>query len=165
MTKKEALMLFVLVIIVIVGSYFILINFNTTTNEEVINLDEFKSVNSTSATDSATTTPSTSLAIEDLKIGEGREVKSGDQIVVHYLGTLQNGEKFDSSYDRGTPFETQIGVGRVIKGWDQGMIGMKEGGKRRLTIPSDLGYGSSGAGDKIPPDAILVFEVELLEVK
>lgn len=105
------------------------------------------------------------LIIEDLKVGDGKEVKSGDTVVIHYLGTLDDGEKFDSSYDRGTPFETQIGVGRVIQGWDQGIPGMKVGGKRKLTIPDDLGYGAAGAGLVIPPFATLIFEVELLNIK
>lgn len=104
------------------------------------------------------------LKIEDEKIGEGKEVVSGDTIVIHYLGTLANGQKFDSSYDRGQPFETQIGVGAVIKGWDEGVIGMKVGGKRRLTIPSELGYGSQGAGP-IPPNSTLIFNVELVGIK
>lgn len=105
------------------------------------------------------------LKIEDLKVGEGPEVKSGDNIVINYVGTLPDGTKFDSSYDRGTPFETQIGVGQVIKGWDLGVVGMKAGGKRKLTIPSELGYGAQGAGDKIPPNATLIFEVELVSIK
>lgn len=107
----------------------------------------------------------TELKIEDTKIGEGGKVKSGDTVVMHYSGTLLSGSKFDSSYDRGTPFETTIGVGRVIKGWDQGVPGMKVGGKRKLTIPSDLAYGARGAGSAIPPNAALIFEVELLEIK
>ena len=85
--------------------------------------------------------------------------------MMHYTGTLENGTKFDSSVDRNQPFETQIGVGSVIKGWDQGVPGMKVGGKRKLTIPSDLAYGEQGAGDLIPPNATLIFEVELLEIK
>ena len=105
------------------------------------------------------------LKIEDLKVGTGSAVKSGDTIEINYLGTLENGQKFDSSYDRGQAFETQIGVGRVIKGWDEGVLGMKVGGKRRLTIPSELGYGSQGAGGVIPPNATLIFEVELVAIK
>ena len=98
-----------------------------------------KNQNTNSQAQSVSPTPSVKeLKIEDEKLGEGAEVKSGDTIVIHYTGTLENGQKFDSSLDRGQPFETQIGVGKVIKGWDQGVIGMKVGGKRKLTIPSNL---------------------------
>ena len=105
------------------------------------------------------------LKILDEVIGTGAEVKAGDTVTVNYLGTLENGTKFDSSYDRNTPFTTQIGVGQVIKGWDEGIVGMKVGGKRKLIIPSSLGYGDQGAGDAIPPNSTLVFVVELLDVK
>jgi peptidylprolyl isomerase len=105
------------------------------------------------------------LKIQEILVGSGQEVKNGDTVTVHYLGTLENGTKFDSSYDRSTPFTTQIGVGQVIKGWDEGIVGMKVGGKRKLIIPPDLGYGQQGAGDSIPPNSTLVFEVELLGVK
>ena len=108
--------------------------------------------------------PSAQLRIEDLVVGSGTEAKSESTVTVNYLGTLEDGTKFDSSYDRNEPFTTQIGVGAVIKGWDQGIPGMKVGGKRRLTIPSELGYGPTGAGD-IPPNANLIFEIELLDVK
>lgn len=100
--------------------------------------------------------------IEDIKKGSGEEVQSGDYVVIHYTGTLKDGTKFDSSYDRGTPFKTRIGVGAVIDGWDMGVIGMKVGGKRKLTIPSPLAYGDSGIPDVIPPKATLFFEVELI---
>jgi len=105
------------------------------------------------------------LKIEDIKIGTGDEAVSGKKVTVNYSGTLTNGTKFDSSYDRGTPFAFNLGTGQVIKGWDQGVAGMKVGGKRRLIIPPDLGYGSNGAGSTIPPNATLVFEVELLKVE
>lgn len=125
-----------------------------------------KNQNTNSQAQSVSPTPSVKeLKIEDEKIGEGAEVKSGDTIVIHYTGTLENGQKFDSSLDRGQPFETQIGVGKVIKGWDQGVIGMKVGGKRKLTIPSDLAYGEQGIPEAIPPNATLIFELELLEIK
>ena len=104
------------------------------------------------------------LKIEDVKLGKGKEVKIGDTVVIHYVGTLTDGEKFDSSYDRKAPFETQIGVGYVIKGWDMGVLGMKVGGKRKLTIPYDLAYGKYGTGD-IPGFATLIFEVELIGIK
>jgi peptidylprolyl isomerase len=103
------------------------------------------------------------LKIQDITVGNGAEVKSGDKVTVNYLGTLENGTKFDSSYDRGTPFTTQIGVGQVIQGWDEGIVGMKVGGKRKLIIPASLGYGDQQAGD-IPPGSTLIFEVELLNV-
>lgn len=102
---------------------------------------------------------------EDILEGEGEEVKSGDTISVHYTGTLLDGTKFDSSLDRSEPFSFTLGAGEVIAGWDQGIVGMRVGGKRKLTIPPDLAYGQTGAGSQIPPNATLVFEVELLEIK
>lgn len=106
------------------------------------------------------------LKIEDIRVGtSSAEVKSGDTVVVNYKGTLLDGTQFDSSYDRKQPFETKIGVGMVIKGWDTGLLGMKVGGKRRLTIPSDMAYGSKGAGGVIPPNSPLIFELELLAIK
>jgi FKBP-type peptidyl-prolyl cis-trans isomerase len=103
--------------------------------------------------------------IEDLQVGSGAEAKAGDTVSVHYVGTLADGKKFDSSRDRGQPFSFRLGAGRVIRGWDVGVAGMKLGGKRKLTIPADEGYGASGAGNVIPPDATLVFEVELLGIQ
>lgn len=106
----------------------------------------------------------TELQKEDSKIGTGDEAVAGKRVTVHYTGWLTDGTKFDSSKDRGQPFTFQLGGGQVIKGWDQGVAGMKVGGIRKLTIPSDLGYGARGAGGVIPPNATLVFEVELLGV-
>ena len=105
------------------------------------------------------------LIIEELTLGGGATAKSGNHISVHYTGWLTNGKKFDSSVDRNDPFNFQLGVGQVIPGWDQGVEGMQVGGKRKLTIPSSLAYGPIGAGGLIPPDATLVFEVELLAIK
>ncbi len=105
------------------------------------------------------------LKSEDLSVGSGAEATTGKTVSVHYTGTLTDGSKFDSSHDRGRPFEFQLGAGRVIKGWDQGVVGMKIGGKRKLTIPSDLAYGARGFPPVIPPDATLVFEIELLGVR
>lgn len=104
------------------------------------------------------------LVIEDLECGDGVEATAGDSVSVHYTGTLEDGTKFDSSLDRDQPFEFNLGAGQVIAGWDEGVAGMKVGGKRKLTIPPELGYGEAGAGGVIPPDATLIFEVELLEV-
>ncbi len=109
-------------------------------------------------------TPS-GLHYVDLVTGTGREAHVGETAVVHYTGWLEDGTKFDSSVDRGTPFSFPLGAGRVIKGWDEGVVGMTIGTKRKLTIPSHLGYGSRGAGRVIPPDATLIFEVELLELR
>jgi peptidylprolyl isomerase len=105
------------------------------------------------------------LEYEDVVEGTGPSPAQGQTAVVHYVGTLPNGEKFDSSRDRGQPFEFPVGLGRVIKGWDEGVATMKVGGTRKLTIPPDLGYGARGAGGVIPPNATLLFEVELLGVK
>ena len=105
------------------------------------------------------------LKIEDIKVGTGEEAVSGKRVSVNYLGTLVDGAKFDSSYDRGVPFSFNLGAGEVISGWDQGVVGMKVGGKRKLTIPPELGYGSAGAGAVIPPNSTLVFEIELLKVE
>jgi FKBP-type peptidyl-prolyl cis-trans isomerase len=104
------------------------------------------------------------LKIEELQAGSGDEAVTGKQVSVHYTGWLTNGTKFDSSLDRGSPFKFQLGAGQVIQGWDQGVAGMKVGGKRKLTIPPELGYGARGAAGVIPPNATLVFEVELLGV-
>lgn len=111
-----------------------------------------------------TVTTASGLMIEELAMGEGAVAKNGDQVTVHYTGWLTNGSKFDSSHDRRDPFSFSLGRGNVIAGWDEGVAGMKIGGKRKLTIPPDLGYGPYGAGGVIPPNATLVFEVELLAV-
>jgi FKBP-type peptidyl-prolyl cis-trans isomerase len=105
------------------------------------------------------------LIIEDLVAGSGDTATAGQSVSVHYTGWLTDGQKFDSSLDRNDPFEFRLGAGQVIPGWDQGVAGMQVGGKRKLTIPPELGYGSRGAGGVIPPNATLVFEVELLAVR
>ena len=111
------------------------------------------------------TTPS-GLKIIDTKIGTGASPKPGQICVMHYTGWLaSNGKKFDSSVDRGQPFMFQLGAGHVIKGWEEGVAGMKVGGKRQLRIPPELGYGARGAGGVIPPNATLLFDVELLDIK
>ena len=113
----------------------------------------------------ASTTTASGLIIEELVTGEGAEATAGIEVTVHYTGWLTDGKKFDSSVDRNDPFEFRLGAGQVIPGWDQGVAGMQIGGKRKLTIPPELGYGSRGAGGVIPPNATLVFEVELLAVR
>lgn len=106
------------------------------------------------------------LKIETTQAGTGEKLtKNGDTIAVHYTGKLENGTKFDSSVDRGTPFEFTIGKGMVIAGWDKGLLDMKIGEKRTLTIPAEMGYGAQGAGGVIPPNATLIFDVELMEIK
>lgn len=102
------------------------------------------------------------LKYEELTVGEGATAAAGQQVTVHYTGWLDDGTKFDSSHDRNDPFQFSLGQGMVIKGWDEGVEGMNIGGKRKLTIPADLGYGASGAGGVIPPNATLVFDVELI---
>lgn len=113
-------------------------------------------------------TTASGLQIQDHQVGTGSEAKAGNNVSVHYTGWLYNdgtkGQKFDSSVDRGQPFQFPLGAGRVIKGWDEGVAGMKEGGKRTLIIPPQLGYGARGAGAVIPPNATLMFDVELIKV-
>ena len=155
MSKDRRMLVITLVLGVLVISFFV---FNrqspnpnssgTITKEEEIKMEDVKE-----------------LIIEDLVVGSGDEAIAGKAITVNYAGTLLDGTKFDSSYDRGVPFSFTLGAGEVIAGWDQGFSGMKVGGKRKLTIPSHLGYGERGAGAQIPPNSTLVFEVELLEVK
>ncbi len=104
------------------------------------------------------------LVIDDVRLGEGKEVTSGDTVSVHYIGTTQDGIRFDNSYERGTPFEFTVGDGKVIEGWEKGLIGMKVGGQRILVIPSQMAYGNRQIGP-IPPNSPLVFTIELLEIK
>jgi len=104
------------------------------------------------------------LKYQDKTIGEGDVAQAGQRVSVHYTGWLEDGTKFDSSKDRNTPFDFNLGAGQVIRGWDEGVAGMQVGGERKLTIPSDLGYGAAGAGGVIPPNATLIFDVELLGI-
>ena len=105
------------------------------------------------------------LQIEELQVGTGAEAKVGQLVSVHYTGTLTDGSKFDSSHDRGQPLDFKLGAGQVIQGWDQGVAGMKVGGKRKLTIPPAMAYGERGFPPVIPPNSTLVFDVELMDVK
>jgi FKBP-type peptidyl-prolyl cis-trans isomerase FkpA len=110
-------------------------------------------------------TTSSGLVIDEITLGEGDEAQAGRMVSVHYTGWLTNGSKFDSSVDRNEPFDFPLGRGHVIRGWDEGVAGMKVGGKRKLTIPHELGYGERGSPPKIPGKATLLFDIELLEVK
>jgi FKBP-type peptidyl-prolyl cis-trans isomerase len=116
------------------------------------------------AEEGMTTTPS-GLQYRDDKVGDGQEAKAGDLVAVHYTGTLADGKKFDSSRDRGQPFQFGLGAGQVIRGWDEGVAGMKIGGRRTLVIPPELGYGSRAMGNVIPANSTLVFDVELLGIR
>lgn len=111
------------------------------------------------------TTTESGLQIEDVTLGTGATAEAGQQVIVHYTGWLTDGTKFDSSKDRNDPFQFGLGQRQVISGWDEGVAGMKIGGTRKLTIPPALGYGARGAGGVIPPNATLVFEVELLDLR
>ena len=110
-------------------------------------------------------TSKSGLKYVELKIGDGKVAQKGDTVAVHYVGTLTDGKKFDSSRDRDETFEFRLGAGMVIKGWDEGVAGIKVGGKRKLIIPPELGYGERGAGKVIPPNATLILEVELVKIK
>ena len=113
--------------------------------------------------DTSEVTTDSGLIIQDIECGTGEEAETGQTVTVHYDGTLEDGTKFDSSRDRGEPFSFPLGAGQVIPGWDEGVVGMKPGGVRKLTIPSDLAYGDAGRPPVIPPSATLIFEIELIE--
>lgn len=146
--RKYLIGLLIILVLGIAGSYFALtfVSSDISDDEKSVSQDEGQ------------------LEIEDLALGDGEEAVDGKTLSVHYKGTLQDGTQFDSSYDREEPFEFTLGAGEVIEGWEQGMAGMKVGGKRKLMIPPSLGYGSMEAGN-IPANSTLIFEVELLEVK
>lgn len=141
-------------------SYIKLPSFTKNSDEDVLNFDEVDIVEV-----EGDNINMEGLVVEDIETGDGAESKEGNKVTVHYKGTLTDGTQFDSSYDRGEPFSLTLGAGEVIEGWDKGLVGMKVGGKRKLTIPPELGYGEAGAGDDIPPNSTLIFEVELLEVE
>ena len=152
---KKNILIIVILIIIIFSFYFLIQNSQENKTQEDNEIQEMNPADNTSK----------DLQIEVLKEGEGKEAKNGDRITVHYTGRLEDGTKFDSSLDRQSPFVFSLGVGQVIKGWDMGVLNMKIGEKRKLTIPSELAYGQTGTpGGPIPPNATLIFEVELLDI-
>src|SRR3989344_5086353 len=158
MNKNIIISLAALVIFIVVG---ILIFYNKYNKNEEPQLNP---INNSFNTIQTTKMNKNGVQIEILKEGVGVESKVGNMVTVNYAGTLINGVKFDSSYDRGVPFEFTLGESRVIPGWEIGVLGMKVGEKRKLTIPSELAYGATGAGNTIPPNSTLIFEVELLGI-
>ena len=148
MSDKNSIIIIVIILIIIVGGVYFLFP-NPVNNQEEIISENNETKN---------------LKIEVLKEGGGEVSKTGDLVTVHYTGTLENGTKFDSSVDRGTPFSFTLGENGVIQGWELGVLGMKAGEKRKLIIPGELGYGSQGRSPVIPPNATLIFEVELLKI-
>jgi FKBP-type peptidyl-prolyl cis-trans isomerase len=161
-TTQVAVVVIILVLVVAVG-YFLKMKTN---NDNIASTSVGTQVNPPSATAVPTTVLEQAdvLKSEDLKVGTGSAVKKDDKILVNYLGTLTDGTKFDSSYDRNVTFEFTVGAGEVIDGWERGVIGMKVGGKRRLTIPSSLGYGAQAVGT-IPANSTLIFEIELVKIE
>jgi FKBP-type peptidyl-prolyl cis-trans isomerase len=154
----------ILIVLAWKGEGLILSKFNTgNLPEEEGVLSESGNVAANQQNSAALSSPDDQLKFDITKNGEGAEIKNGDKATVHYIGKLKNNTVFDSSYDRGTPFEFELGAGEVIRGWDMGVLGMKVGEKRQLIIPARYGYGENGMGS-IPGGATLVFEVELLKI-
>ena len=167
---SKSLIIYIIITFLIVGAIFVYAKNNIkqtpSSNNSQYKLDVIQGpkVQNQSANPTMPENNITQLKIEDETIGTGSAVKSGDSVEVNYVGTLLNGTKFDSSYDRNQTFSFTVGAGQVIQGWDQGLVGMQVGGKRKLTIPADLAYGSTGQG-QIPPNSPLIFEIELVSIK
>ncbi len=163
MDKNNNLKMWLIVIAIIIVVFGIMFFWKSAGNS---NQNQETGDNLSNTIDTMSKTLPNGLQIIDEVVGTGAEALAGNAVAVNYIGTLANGTKFDSSYDRGQPFSFVLGVGQVIKGWDEGVLGMKVGGKRKLVIPPDLGYGAQAAGNGvIPPNSTLVFEVELLGVQ
>ena len=155
---NKTLLTYLIIACIIIPIFFILISKNNQGEEDTFELtfiDQNKEENNNMEQE---------LKVEVLKEGAGEEAKNGDNVSVHYVGILEDGTKFDSSIDRGEPFSFNLGAGQVIKGWDLGVVGIKIGEKRKLTIPSDLAYGDDGIPNVIPPKSTLIFEVEFLGI-
>lgn len=162
----KTIILTTLIIALVVAVIFVFQNLKNKENDNPEDVYQPKVSLSSSPSPSPTPAPGDDqkIKVEILKVGSGfQQTKTGDKIAVHYTGTLLNGAKFDSSLDRGEPFVFTLGAGQVIKGWDQGLVGMKVGEQRKLTIPPEFGYGSQSVGP-IPPNSTLVFDVELIEI-
>ncbi len=165
--KKENIVTIIVLVVLIVALGYSISLVNKPGGNFIKNLTEPPEENKMNLQPKIDTTPKPGdekLVKKDIVMGVGQEVKAGDTISVNYVGILENGTKFDSSYDRHQPFEFIVGAGQVIRGWDIGLIGMKAGGKRELIIPSELAYGKTGQGT-IPPNSTLKFTIELLEIK
>lgn len=158
MTRQFLFSVLIGIVVLFIFAYFIFgLNSTTGTTEAVSPTPQMQTSNTS-------TNNNSKLQIADETIGSGPAVKKGDSVEINYVGTLANGTKFDASADHGGPFTTQIGVGQVIKGWDEGIIGMKVGGKRKLVIPPSLGYGNQAVGS-IPANSTLIFQVQLVKIK
>lgn len=158
MNRQSLIVLVVIVIIVIIAAWFVWQKYSSSSPASL-------SQNSTpTPTRNANITNVQGVQVEVLKEGNGAAAQNGDGVTVNYVGTLQNGTKFDSSIDRGQPFSFTLGSGQVIRGWDIGVLGMKIGEERKLTIPPNLAYGANGAGNVIPPNATLIFDVTMLDI-
>lgn len=148
--RRQQRLVIIVSILVIIGAFAAMIYYNLSKEE---------------LTAGEMITTASGLQYQDITVGNGQEAKTGDVVSVHYVGYLEDGTKFDSSRDRNQPYEVTVGAGGVITGWDEGLVGMRVGGIRKLVIPPNLAYGSQGVADVIPPDATLTFEIELLSIK
>lgn len=163
-TKKENFLSWVVLAVLVGIVVYAIVNVNKPGGEIIKNLTEPPTEENQNPMQIAPQPGDEKLVKKDVTVGTGTEVKVGDTVTVNYLGTLENGTKFDSSYDRGTPFSFTVGKGAVIRGWELGLVGMKVGGKRELVIPAELGYGAQANGP-IPANSVLKFTIELLDTK